>query len=107
MLSDLMEINSGLKEGDALSPILFSLILEKVVKATEEGKQLQLNRLNQVFAYVNNVCLIGEEMETVQKNAAIRESNAKDIGLAISVSKTKYMITPRNKSRSQKDRFRE
>lgn len=79
--------------------MVFNSVLEKNIRAAEEkGKLLQLNRLHQLFANAEDICLVGEEIKTIQKNTVIIQSTIKEAGLARNVSKTKYMITSIKKS---------
>ena len=41
--SDTFEIHNGLKQGDALSPLLFCFVLEHAIKSLEDKEGLQLN----------------------------------------------------------------
>jgi len=60
-MSDIFEIRNGLKQGDALSPLLFNFALEYAIqKIKEDKKALILNGLNQLFVYVDDVDLIGD-----------------------------------------------
>ena len=59
-LSDTFPFKKGLKEGDALSPLLFNFVLEHVIKrvaAKEEG--LKLNNTHGILVYANDVNTLG------------------------------------------------
>ena len=61
-LSSFFENNTGLKQGDSLSPILFNLALQKVIqsiKMVSSGIKLGKEQLN-VLAYADDIVLIGK-----------------------------------------------
>lgn len=62
-LSKAFMINTGLKQGDALSPILFNIALEKVVRHTFNtgtGVKLQESKTINLIAYANDIVLLSE-----------------------------------------------
>ena len=65
-LSSFLENKTGLKQGDALSPILFHLALQKMIqsiKIAPSGVKIGKEQLN-VLAYADDIVLIGKyEME--------------------------------------------
>ena len=49
-----------------------------------------MNRKHQVFAYVDYVNLIGDDIRTIEINADVLLNVCKNIGLAVNSRKTKY-----------------
>ena len=69
-LSEMFPIRNGLKQGDALSPLLFNFALEYAIKRVQ-GKQdgLKLNGTHQLLAYADDVNILGGSAHTVKENA--------------------------------------
>jgi hypothetical protein len=84
-LSDSFPIQNGLKEGDALSPLLFNFALEYAIRKVQENQVgLKLNGTHQLLAYADDVNLLG--------NTETLTDTSKEVGLEINVDKTNYML---------------
>jgi hypothetical protein len=65
-LSDSFPIQNGLKQGDALSPLLFNFALEDAIRKEQETQVgLKLNGTHQLLAYADNVNLLGDNIDTI------------------------------------------
>jgi len=54
-----------LKQGDALSPTLFNLGLEKVIRESYEGRIMQILGEETFLAYADDIVLLGNTREKV------------------------------------------
>ena len=50
-----------------------------------------MNGNQQVFAYADDLNLIGDDIITIERTAVVLLNACKDIGLAVNTGKTKYM----------------
>ena len=92
-LSDMFPIRNGLKQGDALSPLLFNFALEYAIRRVQVNQDgLKLNGTHQLLAYANDVNILGGSAHTVKENAEALVVATKKIGLEVNADKTKYMI---------------
>jgi len=66
----MFSIKSCLKQGDALSPLLFNFALEygiTTVQVNQDG--LKLNGTHQLLVYADDVNILGGTVRTVKENA--------------------------------------
>jgi hypothetical protein len=92
-------IRNGLKQGDALSPLLFNFALGYAIKRVQVNQDgVTLNGTHQVLAYADDVNILGGSVHTVKKNAEALEVAAKEIGLEVNADKTKYMVMSRDRN---------
>ncbi|KAJ4448530.1 hypothetical protein ANN_10548 [Periplaneta americana] len=98
-LSDAFPIHCGLKQGGALSPVLFNFALEYAITKVQNNTQgLELNRLHQLLVYADDGNMLGENPQTIRENAEILVEASKAIGLEVNPEKTKYMIMSRDQN---------
>jgi hypothetical protein len=92
-LSDSFPIENGLKQGDALSPLLFNFALGYAIRKGQVNQVgLELNGTHQLLAYADDVNLLGDNIGAIMKNTETLIDASKEVGLEINVKKTKYML---------------
>jgi hypothetical protein len=101
-LSDSFLIHNGLKQGDALSPLLFNFALEYAIRKFQEKQAgLKLTGTHQLLAYADDVNLLGDNIDTINKNTETLIDASKEVGLEVNVEKTKYMLVSRDQNSGQ------
>jgi len=82
ILSDMFPIRNGLKQGDALSPLLFNFALEYAIRRVQVNQDgLKLNGTHQLLAYADDVIILEGIVHTVKENAEAFVVATKEIGL--------------------------
>jgi hypothetical protein len=80
----LFPIKNGLKQGDTLSPLFFNFALDYAFRKVQENQVgLKLNGTHQLLGYANNVNLLGDNIDTINKNTEILIDASKEVGLEI------------------------
>jgi hypothetical protein len=86
-------IRNGLKQGDALSPLLFSFVLEYAIRRVHINQDgLQLHGTHQLLVYAEDINILGESVHTTKENALSLIVARQEIGLEVNADKTMYII---------------
>ena len=68
-MSDRFPIRNGLKQGDALSPMLFNFALEYAIRRVQVTQDdLKLNGTHELLACADDVNILGGSIHTLKEN---------------------------------------
>jgi hypothetical protein len=82
--------------------LLFNFGLEYVIRKVQENQVgLKLHGTHQLLAYADDVDLLGDNIDTVEKNTETLIDASKVVGLEMNVEKTKYMLLARHQNAGQ------
>jgi len=92
-LSDMFAITNGLKQGGALSPLLFNFAIECALRRVQLNQSdLNLNGTHHLLVCADDVSMLGESLHTVEKNTEALLVSSKEIAPGVNADKTKYMV---------------
>jgi hypothetical protein len=63
-----------------------------IMRVQEKQEGLKLNGTYQLLAYADDVNILGENIDTIQKNTAALLDARKGVGLEVNSENTKYML---------------
>jgi hypothetical protein len=82
-----------LKQGNGLSPWLFSSPLEYAIRRVQVNlERIKLNGTHQILVYADDVNILGGRVQTIKKNAEALVVASNENGLEANTDKTKYMV---------------
>lgn len=92
--SNHISVKTGVRQGCILSPLLFNLVLDAIMRqsiSTNNGIHLGLQtRLNDLD-YADDICLLSQSYSELQQKINNISLNAAKVGLKINIRKTKSM----------------
>jgi len=95
-LSPQFEVQSGLKQGDAMSPILFNQALEKVIGDIPINHEMELHGKSIMLAYTDDIVILGDTKNDIVKVTEKLIESSHRINLVINENKTKYLVMTRH-----------
>jgi len=88
-----------LKQGDALTPMLFNFALEYAIRKVQVNQDgLKINGTHQLLAHADDVNIVGGSIHALKENAEALVAATREIGLEVYADKTKYMVMSRDQN---------
>lgn len=105
-------IKTGVRQGDGLSPLLFNIVLDKVIKEWQKelekqniwkpvmlGKQRDNINVT-CLAFADDLAILSEDEKTAIRQIEVLKECAGKVGLQISFVKTEFMATKHTKTQN-------
>jgi len=97
-LSEMFRVRNVLKQGDALSPLLFNFALEYAIRRVQVIQDgMKLNGKHQLLVYAD-VNILGGSVHTVKENAEALIVASKEKEIQVSADETRYMVMSRDQN---------
>lgn len=97
-ISAAFNIGSGVRQGDALSALIFNLILESAIGKLDKGGTI-FNKSYQIIAYADDIAIVATNSRTLAETVIKLENEAAKVNLKINENKTKYLRMSRDERR--------
>jgi hypothetical protein len=97
-VSESFRINSGVRQGDGLSPILFNIAIEEALqKITNRNEGIKIGSVINTLAFADDVVIFAEKIDDLSQLTKVFLEEAGKIGLKVNNTKTKYVHFTRNR----------
>ena len=91
-LSEPVDIENGVRQGDALACLLFNIALEKIIRDSKINTRSTIfSKSVQIIAYADDIDIIARTQKDLKDAFLALEREAQKMHLSINQSKTKYM----------------
>jgi sorting nexin-29 len=101
-LSPSFETVTGLRQGDSLSTLLFSLCMEKIIRNVRINPGGTIfNSTRQYLAYADDIVILGRSEGYIKKTLEEMAAITHQIGLQMNDNETKHMINRNEKKKNK------
>jgi hypothetical protein len=84
--------------------IVFNFAVEYAIRNVQENQVgLKLNGTHQLLVYADDVNLLGDNIDTINKDTETLIGASKEVGLEVNAEKTKYMLLSPHQNTGQND----
>lgn len=99
--SETFNTKRGLRQGDSLSCVLFNLLMESIIRKAGVHRTGTIlgNKCVQLLGYADDIDIIGRTKRDVTAAFGAIERESARAGLAVNMSKTKFMVCSSRESR--------
>jgi len=88
-LCDMLPTRNGLKQIDALTPLVFNFAVEYAIRTVQVNHDgLKIKRTHKLF-YADDVNILGGSVQAIKENTEARVVASKEIGLEVNAKKKK------------------
>ena len=101
-VSQPFSVGRGVRQGDGLSAVLFNLALHSAINAVDPGGTI-FHKSSQLCGYADDIAILSRSLSALEGLFAQLELETRELGLAVSSSKTKYMKLSAREQRNVED----